>query len=874
MLQRLLRRLLSDELAEAIAGDLEEGSARRRANGAVRARLWLAAAATGILLHVLRHRLTETISMSIAGGFGLRGFWRELGQAGRSLVRTPVSSAVIVLILALGLGLNTAIFSAVHGVLFEPLPFPNPDRVVVIEGRSGDQDPSRFGTSLLDFQDLRINQRTFRAMATSAYWTFTVTGLDTPLRLVGTRVSGSFFPMLGAVPALGRLIGPDDDEAGAAEVAVLSHGLWMRVFGGRTDVVGRTVSLNGVSTRIVGVMPPAFRYPAEDVEVWTAMRGQLDTVPRGSRFFVTLGRLRDDVSIAEAQADLEAVTANLAREFPDAYRDWRPVVTPALAELTADARPRLLILFAAVITVLLVACVNVAMLLVSRGSARSREFAVRAALGAGRLRLIRVPLLESAWLGAVGLAGSVLIARPAVVWLRSIAPDDIPRMDSVALSWPVLGWAAVTMIAFVLAGGLAPFIRLQRYTRGGAGTAWAAGPRSRLGRQVLVALQVGAAFALLVAAGLLTRSFERVLDVHPGFDPQNVAMARVFLTPPTYRSTESQVRFVTDALDRLAQTPGVRAAAAVSQPPFDDQGGGTTLPLAVAGRTYQPGTNPVVQYRTVSPGYFETIGMQVQHGRGFSTGDRQGAPLAAVINAAMARQEWPGEDAVGRRFTFADKREAGELTVVGVVNDVATNGLEEQEPPTVYAPYEQRSLVHLRWMTFVVRTDVDAMRRLPDIRASLQALDSNQPIYGLTTMESVMARSVAERRFSTALMLAFAGLTLLLSVLGLYGALAQVVSQRLREIGVRLAIGAQPASIFRRVVGDGLVVVSGGLLIGGVLAAMTSAQIEALLFGVTAFDPLTYAGMVVGLLLAGFVASAIPALRASRVDPAVVLRKE
>lgn len=874
MLQFLLRRLTDASLADSMLGDLEEGRRRRAVRSPVRARLWFAAAALGLLLHLAARRLMEGVMTGIAARFGLRGFGREVLQAGRSLLRTPVSSTVVILILALGLGLNTAIFSVVHGVLFQPLPFASPERLVVVEGRQADRAPDRFGTSYLDFQDLRANQRTYDQMATSAYWTFTVTGLDTPLRLVGNRVSGSFFPMLGVAPVLGRVIGPDDDAAGADEVAVLSHGLWVRVFGASPDAIGRVLPMNGVSTRIVGVMPASFRYPAEDVELWTAMRGELDTVPRNSRFFVTMGRLRQGVSPREAEADLVAVTANLAREYPDAYRDWQPAVTPALAELTSESRPRLLLLFTAVVTVLLVACVNVTMLLVSRGSVRAREFAVRSALGAGGWRLARVTMLESAWVGLIGLAGGLLVAVPAVSWLTSLAPPEIPRLDNVTLSRPVFGWAALAIGLFVVIGGLAPFLRLRRVSASAFRGSTVAGSSRRLGRRLMVAAQVGAAFALLIAAGLLARSFSRVLDIDPGFDSTNLALVRVFLTPPTYRSTESQVRFVTDAIERLEATPGARDAAAVSQPPFDDEGAGTTLPVALVGQAYQPGTHPVVQYRTVSPGYFDTVGMRLREGRGVTTEDRNGAPLAAVINDTMARQLWPGESAVGRRFTFADNRNVGELTVVGVVNDVATNGLEQQERPTVYAPYVQRSLVFLRWMTFVVRTEGDAGAHLSSIRSSLQALDPNQPLYGVTTMDRVIARSLAERRFSMTLMLAFAGLTLVLAVLGLYGALAQAVAQRLREIGVRLAVGAQPGAVFRLVVGDGLRVVAGGILLGFALAWATSERIESLLFGVEPFDGMTYFGIAVLLFGVGLLASAIPAARASRVDPVIVLRTD
>ncbi|HET9372528.1 MAG TPA: ABC transporter permease [Vicinamibacterales bacterium] len=862
MLHAILRWLTDAALADAMVGDLEEQRRQRHRRSKAGAWLWYVRAAAALTASLALRRALEALSSVGRQRLGVAGLAGEIAQALRSLRRTPASTAVIIATLGLGVGLNAAIFSVVHGVLFEPLPFDSPERVVIVQGQTGGRDAQSYGTSLIDFRDLQRGQRTFESLATSAYWTLTLTGTETPLRLVGARVSGEFFGLLGARPLLGRTVEPADDRAGAEEVALLSHRLWRQQFGGDPAIVGREMRLNGVRARVIGVMPASFRFPAEDVELWLAMRGELEGVPRNSRFLLTIGRLKPGVTTASAEADLRALAGGLAAAFPDSNKDWMPVVTAALPALTQQARPRLLLLFAGVVVVLLVACVNVAALIGSRGAARAREFAVRSALGAGRMRLLRVTFLESAWLCAAGLLLGVAIAAPAIGWLRSIAPQDIPRLDDVSLSWTVIAWAAAAMTVFAIAGAIAPLVQRDR-----AGL-------ERLRGSAVAGSMAGWGRRGLVAAGLLVRSFTRVLAVDPGFDAANVAMMRVFLTPPTYRSLESQRDFVARAVDHLNAMPGVTGAAAVSEPPFDDNGSGTSLEIGVEGETYAPGSRPQARYRATSSDYFRVMGMRLLDGQGFTNADREGTTPVVVINRTMAERLWPARRAVGQRLEFADGRNAGWQTVIGVVNDVATDGLEVREPPTVYAPFRQRTLPFLRWMTFVVRTDGDVDAGLAAIRRRLQEVDPNQPLYGVTTMATVMRRSMAERRFSLSLMTAFAALTVLLAAIGLYGALAQAVSRRVREIGVRLAVGARPSEVFRLVVTDGLGVVGVGIASGALLSWLASARIESLLFGVPGRDAVTYATITVILIAAGLAACIVPAARASRIDPVRALRAE
>ena len=854
-------------------GDLQEERARRARHSRGRAAMWYAIATAGLIVHLGAAALRQAVT-AVRAGLEWRALVIEIAQAARAIMRTPAASTVVVATLALALGLNTAVFSLVYGVLFDPLPFPDAERLVFVQGTRRGEPPSVFGTSYPDYLDLAREQRSFASMATSCYWTFTLTGTEVPLRLVGHRVSGSFFPLLGMRPLHGRWIDDQDDQPGRPEVAVIGYGLWHRVFGGDAAIVGRRVMLNGVAAEVIGVMPPAFRFPFEDVELWAPMLGEVSTIPRNSRFFSTIGRLRAGIDRHAAQHEIDQVASSLERAHQDTNRDWRALLSPALPALTATARPRLMLLFAAVLLVLLVAAVNVAALLVSRTASRSRDLRIRVALGAGRWRLARVLLFESAWLGFTGLMIGLLAAAPSLALLRDLIPRELPRVANVTLSWPVTLWAAAAMGVIIVIGALAPLISLGRPGRSiGAGDR-IAGPSRRRGHRALVSVQVAGAFALVVATGLLVRSFAHVLDVDPGFNPDRLVTFRVFLTPPVYRTTEQQIDFVTRALETLSQTAGIISAAAVTQPPFDAEGSGTTLATAVEGKVYAPGTHPVVAYRGVSPNYFSTVALPILEGRAISPDDRRGSPLVAVINRAMADRLWPGERAIGRRFEFADGRKAGPITVVGITGDVATQGLEAPESPAVYAPYVQRTLPFQRWMTFVVRTSGDATQAIPLVRARVQQIDPQQPIYAIDTMDATIARSVAERRFSLAMIGGFAGLALLLAMLGVYGMLAQRVASRSREIGVRLALGAVPRQVFRLVVGEATSLVATGLLLGGAVVLLGSPLIESALFGVTASDAPTFLASVTMLALAALLASLVPAMTASRTDPVRTLRSE
>jgi predicted permease len=870
---RLVAALADPALADSILGDLEEQRRHRASRSRARAWAWFWVTAAALLWHLGRARVSDLIG-SVGGQLRLTGLAQEARRSMRSLRRTPAVSGLIVLTLALGFGLNTAIFSVVYGVLFDQLPFDRPHEIVMVAGARRGDPPSVFGTSYPDYRDLRAAQTAFRDLAVGTYWTFTVTGTDVPLRLVGQRVSGSFFPVLGMTPALGRWIGPPDDVPGGAEVVVLSHGLWQRVFGGDAAVLQRTIELNGVSARIIGVMPPAFRFPFDDVELWTPALDELDTIPRNSRFLTTFGRVKPGIATRDAEAELLRLADALEAQYPETNTGWRPALQPAVPALTASARPKLLLLLGAVLVVLAIAAINVTALLMARASARRREFVVRESLGAGRLDLLRVPLLESAWLGAFGLVFGCLLAMPAVAWLRRLAPPTLPRLSNVQLNFEVLAYAAAAMLVAVVASAFAPSAWRRRDRAADLRSAGVALPTRGIGRRLLVVGQVAGAVVLLAATGLLVRSFARILSVEPGFDPDRLAMVRVFLTPPTYRTIDAQIDYVGRALDVLRAAPGVVGAAAISQPPFDAGSSGTTLAAAVEGRTYAAGSHPVVAYRAIDPAYFATLGIRILDGRALTLDDRRGGPRVVVINRAMATRFWPGARAVGRRFEFADGRNAGWHTVVGVVGDVATNGLEQEDDPAVYAPIAQRTLPFLRWMTLVVRTEGDPDAQIAEVRARLQAVDARQPLYGVSTMRARIAASLAERRFALALLLAFAGLALGLVALGIYGALAQRVAERRREIGVRVALGASPSQIGGLVAREAGALVAAGAGLGLLLMNVALPYVRGSLFGVSPTDAWTYVGLAIVLALTTASAAALPSRAAARTDPVRVLKND
>ena len=814
-------------------------------------------------------------------GFATRAlgtFARDVRYAVRILVRAPAFAAAAIVTLALGIGANAAIFSVVRAVVLNPPPYRDPSRIVAFLNSSTAAPGSITSSSLPDYEDWQRQLTSFDGLGLLSGWTFNLAGRDLPERVFGARVSGSLFPMLGTPPLLGRTIEPDDDRPERGEVLVLGYRVWQRLFGGSPAAVGSTVMLEGRPHAIIGVMPPRFRFPTSDTEMWAAIRDNMTGMPRNGRFMVAAGRLKPGLTLAAAQAEVDALSAQLQQAYPDTNKGWRVRLAGIHDAIVGDTRPALMVLAAAVGLVLLIACANLANLLLARATSRQRETAIRLALGAGRGRVAAQWLIENLVLSLAGAAAGVALAFAAVRLVVAFGPADVPRLDETAVDLPVL-W--ITLLMAIVAGALpaiAPAVRMLRRSSHATLTsgvsAHSPADRSAAGA-ALVVIEVALATTLAVGGALLFKSFARLTAVPPGFDASGVLTLKVFLTPPRYLTVASGKQYIAAALDRLSSMPGVEAAAAISQLPLGDPS--STQSIDIEGRAVAPAQRPAAAYRTVSPNYFQTLRIPLVRGRALTDLDRQDAPLVVVVNEAAARAFWPGVDPVGRRFKWATGMtpyDEAWHTVVGVVGDVKSSGLDKPEPPAVYAPFVQRSFTWLRWNTFVVRTQGDPEAYARTVREELARIDPLQPVYQVAPLDAVIAGSVAARRFHTGLVDAFALLALALAAVGVYGTIGYWVAERTREIGVRMALGAPRAQIVWMVVARAGAFTAVGVVLGAALSLAAGRVLSTLLFSVEPFDAGTIGGVALIVLATGVAAAAIPARRASSLDPLAVLRAD
>jgi putative ABC transport system permease protein len=798
----------------------------------------------------------------------------------RLLRRSPGFAAVAILTLALGVGANAAIFSVVHAVVLRPLPFLEPDRLLVfVTSRSDASAPSvtsgsMTSSSLPDFDDWREQATSFDGLALLSGWTFNLTGRELPERIYGARVSGSLFPVLGAKPLIGRTIEPDDDRAGEDEVAVLGYALWQRLFGGDPAVIGQPLMMEGRPHFVIGVMPPGFHFPDTDTELWSAMKDNMTGMPRDGRFMVAAGRLKAGVSLATAQAEMDAIGAGLANAYPQSNRGWRTRLVTARNALVAGARPAMYLLLGAVGLVLLIACANLSNLLLARVAARTRESAVRLALGATRARIVGQMLAENLVVALIGGAAGVGLAYVATRTLVSLGPPDIPRLAETRVDATVLLFAFAVSIVAGAAPALVPALKASRVDlqpslqeeSGAAG----GGVAQRAGA-ILIVAEIALAVTLAVAGGLLLRSFAAVTSTAPGFEAQGVLSLKVFLTPPRYRTIVQGHAFVRDALDRIAAVPGVESVATISQLPLGDPS--STLRFEIDGRSSGPDELPQTSYRAISASYFDVLRIPLLRGRALAAVDHESSQYVLVINDSMARRYFGDRDPIGQRIRWSRRDEDQRwLTIVGVVADVKSTGLDRGEGPAVYAPYTQRLFTWLRWTSFTVRTHGEPLQYATPIRRALAGLDPNQPVYQVAPLQQVLSQSVATRRFNTLLLDLFAGLALLLAAVGVYGTIGYWVAQRTREIGVRMALGATRGAIAAMVVGKSAALTVAGVGIGIGLAMATTRLLSTLLFEVSPVDPLTFAAVSAFVTFLGIAAAYIPARRASRMDPVQVIR--
>ena len=818
---------------------------------------------------------------------------QDLRFAGRTLLKRPAFTVIAILTLALGIGANTAIFSVVDSVLLAPLPFGYPERLTVIWASYPELArrvglPDKLPVSPATFYDWKT-AKSFEKMAMFTADRVSLTGGGEPEQLGAVAVSGEFFQVLGTPALVGRALLPEDDDKGKRTTAVLSYDLWQRRFGGDRGVVGRAVRIDGVPLTVVGVMPPGFAFPrggemphgfgfSAKPDVWLPRALSPERRhSRGQRGNLTVGLLKPGVTIAEAQTEMSAIAERVGKAFPESDAGWGNRIEPLRQGLIGDVRPALLILLAAVGLVLLIACVNVANLLLAQAAARHKEIAVRTALGAGRGRMVRQLLTESALLATLGGGLGLLLAHWGLRIFTAWIPDDVPVAREIALDPRILLFTlGVTLLTGALAG-LVPAFQMTRPdlaeslregTRAGSGSS-----RGGRTRNALVIVETALAVLLVVGAGLLIRSFARLTAVDPGFNAKGTLALQVILPDSKYPDKARCWAFSSAVLEKLRALPGVTAAGVVSNLPLS--GGEEIEGLVFEGRP-RPRTSedtPLADFRYASPGYFEAMGIPRVQGRLFALTDTASSPLVAVIDETLARVYWPGEDPIGKRFHFGGIGIPDEpwITVVGIVGNVRNSGLHVEPRPQVYVPATQRSDAT---QTFVVRTARDPRSLIQEARAAVFAVDRDQPVAQVKTMEQVVAQSVAGRRFNMVLLGAFAGLALLLAAVGIYGITAYSVAQRTREMGLRMALGAQPGSVLGLVLKEAGALALIGLGAGLALAFAATRVMASLLYGVGTTDPATFASVTAGLALVSLAAAWVPGRRATQVDPLVAMRAD
>jgi putative ABC transport system permease protein len=810
---------------------------------------------------------------------------QDLRFGARMLLKNPGFTLIAVVTLALGIGANTAIFSVVNAVILRPLPFYQPERLVQVFDNFQKQNLNRISVSVPEFFDYQRETKSFEKLA--AYATFDAnlgaTDNRAPERLQALAVTHEMFDLLGVAPYKGRGFTAEEDMEGHDNTVIISYGLWQRRFGGDPAIVGRTVSINAQDLTIVGIMPKDFNFP-QQTEVWSTFGftpQQLTQQQRGSRFLNVIGRIKPNATVQQAQSEMDTIGARIVEQYPQNYSQksgWTITVVPLMEVYVGGIRPALLILLGAVGFVLLIACANVTNLLMARGAARQRELAIRTALGASRLRVIRQLLTESLLLSLTGGVAGLLLAVWGVELLTRWTPANVPRIANVSVDARVLLFTFLVALLTGLLFGLIPALQASRTdlneTLKEGGRTGAGGARRSRIRNVLIISEVALALVLLVGAGLLLKSFNRLLSVDPGFDPSNVLTMNVSLPQRGYEEPQKRASFYHETVQRISSLPGVETASAVSILPLSPttQSGTTTAENSAVG---PDDVGVEADWRWITPDYFKTMSATLVRGRYFTEEDKEGSPRVAIVDESFARRFYPNEDAVGKRIKRGGfKSENQWMTIIGVVKYIKNKRLDTDSHVQAYFPYYQDPQPNT--MSLAVRTNrsIDPSSLSASVRQAVQEVDRNQPIYNIRTMEQIVSESVAQQRLSMLLLAIFACAALLLAAVGLYGVLAFLVNIRTHEIGIRMALGASRRDVLKLIVGQGMLLTLIGIAIGLVGAFALTRIMSSLLFDVRATDPLTFIVVAIVLAAVALVACFIPARRATRVDPMVALRYE
>lgn len=806
---------------------------------------------------------------------------KDIRYGFRSLLKQPGFTAIVIGTLALGIGASTAIFSVVNSVMLRRLPYRNADRIVAIqelnaEGRQGQVT----GPNFLDW---RAQNTVFEHLAAIKITNVNLAVADQAERIDLAQTSANFFDVFGVGPQLGRLFVTGDEQAGHAPVVVLSDSLWRRRFSSDPGIIGRQVSLDGANYTAVGVAPAGFQYPGK-TEAWLPPLklapeinpGIEPTQRRGMGYLFAVALLKPGVSVAQAGSEMETITSRLRQQYPESNNQRFNRVVSLQQHLVGKSDTMLWLLFGAVMFVLLIACANVANLLLASAAGRSKEMAIRAALGASRFRVMRQLLTESTMLALAGGALGLFLSSYGIIAITKLLPKDFPRLNEIGMDWRVFGFTLGVSLLTGFLFGFAPALHLSRAdvqetmkdnTRGAAG-----GARQTRLRQALIIAEVALSVVLLAGAGLLFRSFMRLQSVDAGFTPQQVLTARLSPAGPQFADDNALIRFYDQVLEKTRAIPGVQSAGAINVLPLSL---GPTVGFRIEGRPVVSVDKwPHTNFRNVSPDYFRTMNIPVLKGRAFAPQDDSNAPLRLMINQALAQRDFPGEDPVGKRVTFGSPGPNDQpewFEIIGVTANVRSLELREEAPPELYFTSKQNMFQN---MAIVVRSTVEPETLAASLRQAVAEVDRSVPVSEVKTMEHIVSESVTQPRFNLFLLAVFGAVALLLSVAGIYGVTAYMVTQRTHELGIRIALGAQVGDVLRMILGQGMAVIGAGIVIGLAAAFGLMRLLKSLLFGVAASDPFTFAAITAVLIAAGLLACYIPARRATKVDPLEALRYE